>query len=127
MRRRVRGSRWARKAVVYHVFVDRFDPGPDRDWGAEPFMGGTLRASAAVGLHPDLGFDVLWLSPIFPSPTYHGYDSTDLFAIEPRLGTMDDFAGCVERPTSAAFACLLDFVPNHWSRQHRRSSTRRES
>jgi cyclomaltodextrinase len=110
---------WARDAVVYHVFVDRFDPGPGREWGREPFMGGTLGGVARRLDHiQELGFDALWLSPIFPSPTYHGYDATDLFSIEPRLGTMDDFVVLLEDAHQRGIRVLLDFVPNHWSTQH---------
>lgn len=110
---------WAWNAVVYHVFVDRFDPGPGRGWGSDPFMGGTLAGVARrLDYIRDLGFDALWLSPIFPSPTYHGYDATDLFAIEPRLGTMDDFRALLHGAHERGIRVLLDFVPNHWSTQH---------
>jgi cyclomaltodextrinase / maltogenic alpha-amylase / neopullulanase len=110
---------WARNSVVYHVFVDRFDPGPGREWGTEPFMGGTLAGvTRRLDYIRDLGCDALWLSPLFPSPTYHGYDATDLFAIEPRLGTMDDFRRLVDAAHERGIRVLLDFVPNHWSTQH---------
>ena len=110
---------WAREAVVYHVFVDRFDPGPGHRWSREPFMGGTLAGVARrLDYIRDLGFDTLWLSPIFPSPTYHGYDATDLFTIEPRLGTMDDFRRLLDAAHERGLRVLLDFVPNHWSTEH---------
>ena len=110
---------WSRDAVVYHVFVDRFDPGPGRDWGREPFRGGTLAGvTRRLDYIRDLGFDTLWLSPIFPSPTYHGYDATDLFTVEPRLGTMDDFQTLLDGAHERDLRVLLDFVPNHWSTEH---------
>jgi cyclomaltodextrinase len=110
---------WAKEAVVYHVFVDRFDPGPGRDWGEEPFLGGTLRGVLRRLDHvADLGATVIWLSPIFPSPTYHGYDATDLFDVEPRLGTKDDLRALLDEAHSRGIRVLLDFVPNHWSNRH---------
>lgn len=110
---------WAHSAVVYHVFVDRFDPGPGREWGDEPFRGGTLAGLARrLDYIRELGCDVLWLSPIFPSPTYHGYDATDLFEIEPRLGTKSDFLTLLDAAHRRGVRILLDFVPNHWSKEH---------
>jgi alpha-amylase len=41
--------------------------------------------------HDDLGIGAIWLMPINPSPSYHGYDVTDYYAINPEYGTMDDF------------------------------------
>jgi cyclomaltodextrinase / maltogenic alpha-amylase / neopullulanase len=110
---------WAQEAVVYHVFVDRFDPGSEREWAEEPFMGGTLAGVIRrLDYVAELGATVLWLSPIFPSPTYHGYDATDLFSIEPRLGTHDDFLALLEGAHARGIRVLLDFVPNHWSKEH---------
>jgi cyclomaltodextrinase / maltogenic alpha-amylase / neopullulanase len=114
-----RPPRWAREAVVYHVFVDRFDPGPGLEWGEEPFRGGTLRGLVGRLDHvADLGATAIWLSPIFPSPTYHGYDATDLFDVEPRLGTKDDLRALLDGAHSRGIRVLLDFVPNHWSNLH---------
>jgi cyclomaltodextrinase / maltogenic alpha-amylase / neopullulanase len=114
-----RPPRWAREAVVYHVFVDRFDPGPGREWGEEPFRGGTLRGVLRRLDHiVSLGATAIWLSPIFPSPTYHGYDATDLFDVEPRLGTKDDLRALLDEAHAHGVRVLLDFVPNHWSDRH---------
>jgi cyclomaltodextrinase len=110
---------WAREAVVYHVFVDRFDPGPGREWGQAPFMGGTLAGVIRrLDYLADLGINALWLSPIFPSPTYHGYDATDLFDVEPRLGSSQDLRALLDGAHARGIRVLLDFVPNHWSNQH---------
>jgi cyclomaltodextrinase / maltogenic alpha-amylase / neopullulanase len=110
---------WVRESVVYHVFVDRFDPGPGRKWDAEPFMGGTLAGVIRrLDYLAELGINVLWLSPIFPSPTYHGYDATDLFEVEPRLGSQEDLRALLDGAHARGIRVLLDFVPNHWSNQH---------
>ena len=39
----------------------------------------------------DLGITGLWLMPIQASPSYHGYDITDYYTVNPDYGTMDDF------------------------------------
>jgi glycosidase len=110
---------WAREAVVYHVFVDRFDPGPGREWGEEPFMGGTLAGIIGrLDYLAELGVTALWLSPIFPSPTYHGYDATDLFQVEPRLGSEEDLRALLDGAHARGIRVLLDFVPSHWSNRH---------
>ena len=39
----------------------------------------------------DMGFNGIWLMPIMPSPSYHKYDVTDYYAVDPQYGTMEDF------------------------------------
>ncbi|MDH7488760.1 MAG: glycoside hydrolase family 13 protein [Anaerolineae bacterium] len=114
---------WAREAIIYHVFVDRFNPGAGRKF-ANPgdlrgFYGGTLRGVAEkLDYIASLGATAIWLSPIFASPSHHGYDATDLYAIEPRLGTADDFRALVEAAHARGIRIILDFVPNHVSNRH---------
>lgn len=43
----------------------------------------------------ELGITTLWLTPIFPSPTEHGYDTTDYFSIK-EYGTLEDFDNFIE-------------------------------
>jgi cyclomaltodextrinase / maltogenic alpha-amylase / neopullulanase len=114
---------WAENAVIYQVFVDRFFPGSDRSWltPSSPggFSGGTLRGITEKLDHiTALGADVLWLTPIFPSPSHHGYDATDLFEIEPRLGSKADLRDLLDAAHARGLRVLLDFVPNHWSSGH---------
>ena len=66
----------------------------------------------------DLGINCLWLTPIFASPSHHGYDPTDYCAIEPRLGSEADFRALVDAAHQRGMRILLDFVANHVSRQH---------
>jgi glycosidase len=114
---------WTEDAVIYHIFVDRFFPGKDKQWkdakSLLDFYGGTLKGiEEKLGYISDFGFNTLWLSPIFPSPSHHGYDSTSLFDIEPRLGTLDDFKSLIKAAHSMGIRIILDFVPNHWSNLH---------
>ena len=114
---------WARTARVYHIFVDRFSPGTGSDWtGASDLRavhGGTLQGVIdRLDYIDGLGFNAIWLSPIFASPSHHGYDATDLFEVEPRFGTNTDLEELIRRAHSLGIRVLLDFVPNHWSDRH---------
>jgi glycosidase len=66
----------------------------------------------------DMGASCLWLTPIFVSETHHGYDSTDLTRVEPRLGGDDALRAVVAEAKTHGIRVLLDFVCNHVSDQH---------
>jgi glycosidase len=66
----------------------------------------------------DLGITCIWLTPINPSPTYHGYDPTDYFSVEPRLGGDEALRAVVEGAHARGMRVLLDLVCNHVSNQH---------
>lgn len=114
---------WARNAIIYQVFPDRFSPGKDRSWlspsSPSGFYGGRL---AGITDHLDhiaeMGFNTIWMTPIFTSPSHHGYDATNLFEIEPRLGTKADLRNLVDKAHALDIRILLDCVPNHISNQH---------
>ena len=114
---------WARQAIVYHVFLDRFYPGEGRPWlkpqNLSGFYGGTLRGVIQkLDYIQSFGFNTLWLSPLFASPSHHGYDATDLYQVEPRLGTNADLKELIAAAHARGMRLLLDFVANHWSHQH---------
>ncbi|MGQ0601846.1 MAG: alpha-amylase family glycosyl hydrolase [Anaerolineales bacterium] len=114
---------WARDAIVYQIFADRFfDASPDFP-RVEPVPSlkgnGTLRGIVArLDYIAGLGVNCLWLTPVFPSPSYHGYDASNLFEINPRLGTKDDYRQLLNEAHARGLRVLMDFVPNHWSNQH---------
>ena len=114
---------WASEALIYHIFVDRFNPDSGKTF-ANPrdlrgFHGGTIRGvTEKLDYIASLGATAIWLSPIFASPSHHGYDATDLFRVEPRLGTADDFRALVEAAHARGIRVILDFVPNHVSNTH---------
>ena len=114
---------WVRDAVIYHIFVDRFAPGPGRTWqqpaSLDGIFGGTiLGITAHLPYLVGLGVTCLWLSPVFPSPSHHGYDATDYFTVEPRLGTEDDLRQLFAEAHRQGLRVLLDFVANHTSDEH---------
>ena len=114
---------WLRDAVIYQVFVDRFatTDGVPFATPASPggFFGGTLRGVIERLDHiVELGVTCLWLSPIFPSPSHHGYDATDYRAVEPRLGSEADLRELVALAHGRGLRVILDWVVNHVSSSH---------
>src|SRR6185437_2675826 len=62
-----------------------------------------------------LGVSGLWLTPIYPSASYHGYDVTNYFAINPQFGTMTDFHRLLREAHARGIKVLIDMVLNHTS------------
>ena len=65
-----------------------------------------------------LGITALWLLPINPSPTYHGYNVTDYLDIHPHYGTMQDFQDLLDEAHQRGIKIVIDLVINHTSDQH---------
>lgn len=114
---------WTKSSIIYQIFPDRFagDGGTqliDRD-DANEIFGGTLNGIIArLDYVADLGFNCIWLNPFFPDNTHHGYHASDYFAVNPRLGTMDDIRTLVDAAHARGIRVLLDFVCNHWGATH---------
>jgi alpha-amylase len=66
----------------------------------------------------DLKVDGIWLTPIYPTESYHGYDVMDYKAINPKLGTMEDFDTLIATAQQRGIAVILDLVINHTSSHH---------
>lgn len=65
-----------------------------------------------------LGISGIWLMPINPSPSYHGYDVTDYYDINPQYGTMEDFERLIQEAHKRNIKVIMDLVINHTSSQH---------
>jgi len=115
---------WVRDAVIYEIVLDRFHPGtPDGAFpsgpGPQDIHGGTLRGvQQALPYLADLGVTCLWLSPVNAAPTYHRYDPTDHYTVDPRLGTNADLRALVAAAHALGLRVMLDIVPNHVSWEH---------
>ena len=67
----------------------------------------------------DLGVDVLWLSPIYPSPQDDaGYDISDYQDVDPTFGTLEDFDALLAAVHSRGMRLIMDLVVNHTSDEH---------
>ena len=115
--------KWVRDAIIYHIFLDRFYPGDGVSWkkptNLSGFFGGTLRgAIQQLDYIQSLGCNAVWLSPLFASPTHHGYDATDYYTVEPRFGTNAELIELIKKAHQRGIRIILDFVANHWSNHH---------
>ena len=64
----------------------------------------------------DLGVQVLWLTPIQKSDSYHGYDISDYYAVDKRFGTVDDYRELLYKAHEKGMKVLMDLVLNHTSK-----------
>ena len=65
-----------------------------------------------------MGANAIWLSPIHPAMSYHGYDVTDYTAINPKFGTDNDFDQLIQEANQRDIKIYLDYVMNHTGREH---------
>ncbi|HMG45131.1 MAG TPA: alpha-amylase family glycosyl hydrolase [Acidimicrobiales bacterium] len=104
---------WWMDAVVYQIY-----PRSLRDTSGTG-VGDLNGVRAQLDHIAWLGFDALWLSPIYPSPMAdHGYDVADYCDVEPLFGTLDDFDHLLAEAHERDLRVLLDWVPNHSSDAH---------
>ena len=105
-------TQWWRDAVFYEIFVRSFhDSNKD---GIGDFNGITQKLDYLISL----GVNAIWLMPIHPSPSYHGYDVLDYYAVNPQYGTMDDFKNLLTEAHKRDIKIIIDLVLNHTSSEH---------
>ena len=111
---------WRRGATCYEVFVRSFADS-DGD-GIGDLRGLTARLDHINDGDPatqtDLGARCVWLMPIVESPTYHGYDATNYYRVDPDYGTNEDFRRFVAEAHRRGVAVITDLVLNHLSSEH---------
>lgn len=66
----------------------------------------------------NMGFNGIWLMPVFQSTTYHKYDTVDYMQIDPEYGSTEDMQNLIEECHKRGIRIILDFVMNHTSSQH---------
>jgi maltose alpha-D-glucosyltransferase / alpha-amylase len=105
--------RWYTEAVIYSLDVETF---ADSDGDGCGDLRGLINRLDYLSR---LGVTCIWLAPIHPTPGRDdGYDATDFYAVDPRLGTMGDFAELLYRAGNRGIKVILDLVVNHTSDEH---------
>ena len=104
---------WYKNAVVYNCDVRTYlDANGD---GVGDFRGLARRLDYLNGL----GITALWLMPFYASPDRDdGYDVSDYYTVDPRYGTLGDFAEFTNRASQRGIRVIADLVVNHTSDQH---------
>ncbi len=104
---------WWADAIGYEVYIRSFADADGDGIGDLPGLTSRLDHIA------DLGVDIVWVTPFFPSPMADfGYDVADYCDIDPRFGTLDDLDRLVAGVHERGMRLLVDLVPNHTSDQH---------
>ncbi|WP_249522281.1 alpha-amylase family protein [Modestobacter marinus] len=104
---------WWKNAVVYCLDVETY-----MDWNSDGV--GDLEGLAQRLDHlADLGVTCLWLMPFYPTAGRDdGYDITDYYAVDPRLGTLGDLVEMIRTAKDRGMRVIADLVVNHTSDQH---------
>lgn len=104
---------WWKEAVAYQVYPRSFNDSNGDGIGDLPGL-----IEKLVYLE-NLGIDVIWLSPMYPSPNDdNGYDISDYKGIMSEFGTMDDFDQLLSSIHQRGMKLILDLVVNHTSDEH---------
>jgi glycosidase len=123
--------------VMYLIMPDRFADGdkandklsnfrdPDDRSLSRSYHGGDLRG---IQEHLDylqqLGVTTLWTTPLYDNSaaqsgqSYHGYSATDMYAVDPHFGSMEDYRALVAAAHARGMKVVLDTVPNHVGPAH---------
>ncbi len=118
---------WARGAVGYQIFPDRFRRSPVLGAAAqavEPwdstryanefrFGGNLMGIRQAIPYLTKLGVGVVYMTPIFLSDTSHRYNTFDYYTVDPLLGTLKELRALSDELHTAGIRIVLDGVFNH--------------
>jgi oligo-1,6-glucosidase len=107
------GPDWWKAAVVYQIYPRSFADGDGDGIGDLRGIASRLDYLAALGVQ------VLWLSPVYPSPQDdNGYDISDYQDIDATFGTLEDFDALLAGVHERGMRLVMDLVVNHTSDEH---------
>ena len=104
---------WYDQAIIYQIYPKSF-----QDSNSDG-IGDLNGIRKRIPYLKELGINAVWLNPIFVSPQVdNGYDVSNYFAIDPKMGTMEDMDNLIKEMHEAGIHVIMDFVLNHTSDQH---------
>ena len=113
MRGKVTSDLWWKNAVFYCLDVETFLDADGDGCGDLPGL------CERVDYLRGLGVDCVWLMPFMPScQRDDGYDITDFYGVDPRLGTHGDLVDVVRTARESGIRVIADLVVNHTSNEH---------
>ena len=113
MNRKATGDVWWKNAVVYCLDVETFLDADGDGRGDLTGLGERLDYLAGMGV------SCVWLMPFYPSQQRDdGYDITDFYGVDPRLGTHGDLVELIRTARDRGIRVIADLVPNHTSDRH---------
>lgn len=98
--------------VIYEIFTRSFQ---DSNGDGVGDLEGVRSRLAYIS---SLGVDAIWLTPIFESPSYHGYDIADYQSIKSEYGDLSVLSNLVADAHQRGIRVFLDIAVNHTSTQH---------
>ncbi len=104
---------WYDQAIIYQIYPKSF-----QDSNSDG-IGDLNGIRKRIPYLKELGINAVWLNPIFVSPQVdNGYDVSNYFAIDPKMGTMENMDNLIKEMHEAGIHVIMDFVLNHTSDQH---------
>lgn len=113
---------WAKNKIIYQIFPSRFATSKEvskEEWYQAPIdhradLKGDLRGIInRLDYLKELGVDIVYMTPVFESPSSHKYNTVDYYKIDPSFGTEEDLKELVDKAHSLGMRVILDAVFNH--------------
>ncbi len=106
-------EKWWKHSVVYQIYPRSFcDSNADG-------IGDINGIRSKLWYLKELGIDIIWLSPVYPSPNAdNGYDISDYYGISSEFGTIEDMKKLIQECENCGINIMMDLVLNHTSDEH---------